>query len=217
MLVNHYHSVLAEDKVLASLKTILNKLSVETNKLHILNGLKTLPEKFRTNKNINEILSQIILFIASNLINNKLAAVKEGAHLSILAILRILGNGFQPHSARLLELSGTLIDAREFPEYLVELSRLYPNLFAKSINKLCNLQGVHPSVVTQIILSNKIALQALLTTMKESLVPDNLLFSIDILVLLGVNAADFVGQIADSLWGSLCLRIVGLSNDQKYF
>lgn len=52
------------------------------------------------------------MFIASNLINNKLAAVKEGAHSSILAILRILGNNFQPHAQRLLDLSGTLIDGR---------------------------------------------------------------------------------------------------------
>lgn len=94
---------------------------------------------------------------------------------------------------------------------------MYPHIFAKNINKLCNLQGVHPSVVTQVILSNKIPFQTLVNTIKESLTPDNLLYSIDILVLLGTSAADFVGQIADSLWGSLCLRIVGLSNDPKYF
>jgi hypothetical protein len=41
-----------------------------------LNGLKTLPQQFKAENRVKEILSQIVLFIGENLINNKLADVK---------------------------------------------------------------------------------------------------------------------------------------------
>jgi hypothetical protein len=56
---------------------------------------------------------------------------------------------------------------------------------------LINLQGVHPSVITNIIAKNNISLQNVVNIIKNNLTPDNLLFSVDIFALLKVNAKDF--------------------------
>ena len=147
MLINHYHTILSKNIISDLLKIILDKISSESNKIHILNGLKTLPQQFTLHPEYQETLNQIVIYIASNLMNNRLALVKEGARNSILAILLILGKRFEPHAATLLEISEILIDNKEFPEYLIELGQLFPLLFHKYVDRLLNLQGVHPRVV----------------------------------------------------------------------
>lgn len=52
---------------------------------------------------------------------------------------------------------------------------------------------------------------------KDNLYQDNFLFSLSILNSLGVNASDLVKEVNDTIWGSLCLRLIGLSGDSKYF
>ena len=100
---------------------------------------------------------------------------------------------------------------------MVVLAKLFPQVFAHSLQRLLNLQGVHPSVIKEIIVSNKIALKDVIKLVRDNLSLENFLFSVDILLLLQITFDDFVKEITDSLWGSLCLRLVGLSRDQKYF
>lgn len=76
MLINHYYSILSESTLERLLRIILDKLSSETNKIHILNGIKTLPTSFKVTSHTKELLTQIAISIAANLINNKLTAVK---------------------------------------------------------------------------------------------------------------------------------------------
>lgn len=52
---------------------------------------------------------------------------------------------------------------------------------------------------------------------RKNLSAENLIFCIDLLAIIGVDASDFIKNIQDSLWGCLCLRIVGLSGDQRYY
>lgn len=76
MLINHYHAILPEQKLRNLLKIVLDKLSLETNKIHLLNGLKTLPQQFKNTNLTKEVLNQIVIYLAANLVNNKLTAIK---------------------------------------------------------------------------------------------------------------------------------------------
>ena len=106
-----------------------------------------------------------------------------------------------------------MIDAREFPDYLIELSYLFPYLFSNVINRLLNLQGVHPKVISDIIRNNNIKLNELVNLIQTNLTPENTIFCVDILSTIGVNADNFAKELSDTLWGSLCLRLVGLSGN----
>lgn len=75
---------------------------------------------------------------------------------------------------------------------MIELSRLYPQSFVNIINRLLNLQGVHPDVLAAIIKANNIKLQNLIALIQANLTLENLTFCIDLLYSFGVNAEDFV-------------------------
>ena len=113
MLINHYHNVIPQSSI-ASLVTIINeKLTSETNKIHLLNGIKSLPSSLTTSTQTTSALHQCLLNISGHLINNKIVAVKQGAHDSILALMAVLRNNLTEDLVRaIIEHSNSLIDGR---------------------------------------------------------------------------------------------------------